>query len=103
MPLTLTRVHVTEKVPGSDQTRITRTNHYIRLYADSGPPCYIQNGHVYSEGGPLIEPEDYPEWFWPEVNKLSEPAKAAVEFTIPEDKVTVPIRNAPVGRHRPRR
>jgi hypothetical protein len=94
---------VTEKVPGSEATRITRTNHYVRVYADEGPPCYIQNGEVYSEGGPVIEPGDYPQWFWTEVSKLSPHALDAVGFTIPEDKVIVPIRNIPTGRQRGRK
>jgi hypothetical protein len=103
VPLTLTKVHVTEKIPNSDQTRITRTNHYVRLYADSGPPCYIQNGAVYSEGGPLIDEQDYPDWFWREVNKLSEAALQSVHFTIPADRVSVPDRNTPSIRQRIRK
>lgn len=103
MPLTLTKVHVTEKVPNSDQTRVTRTNHYVRLYADNGPPVYLQNGVVFSEGGPVVEPEDYPDWFWGEVSKLSEEALATVHFEIPDDKRIVPTRNIPTGRQRNRK
>ena len=103
MPLTLNKVHVTEKVPNTDQTRVTRTNHYVRLYAENGPPCYLQNGEVYSEGGPLIDPEDYPTWLWAEVNKLSPAALESAKFTIPDDKLAVPTRNEPTGRQRNRR
>jgi hypothetical protein len=103
MPLTLTKVHVAEKVPGSEATRITRTNHYVRVCADNGPPCYIQNGTVYGEGGPAIELDQYPEWFWVEVSKLSPHALEAVGFEIPEDKVVVPPRNISTGRQRNRR
>jgi hypothetical protein len=103
MPLTLTKVHVTEKVPNTDQSRVTRVNHYVRLYADNGPPCYLQNGEVYSEGGPLIDPPDYPTWLWGEINKLSPQALESVHFTIPEDRVVVPARNEPTGRQRNRR
>lgn len=103
MPLTLTRVHVAEKVPGSDQSRVTRTNHYIRVYAEDGPPMYIQNGSVYSEGGPLVDPEDYPTWFWTEASKCTEHALATVHFTIPDDKVVVPSRDTSAPKRRNRK
>ncbi len=89
MPLQLAGVHVSSRVPNSDEQRLVKTNHYVRIGSDQGPPIYIQGGEIYSEGGPLLDEKDIPDWFWPEVNKLNDHALRAVKFKIPEDKVGV--------------
>jgi len=85
MPLTL-RTHVTEKVPGSsNESRVIRTHHYIRVVSSGHPPLYIQDGQVFSEGGPLVD--EIPDWFWAEACKCTDDALRAVKFEIPLDKV----------------
>lgn len=85
MPLSL-RVHVTEKVPGSsNESRIVRTHHYIRVAANGSPPLYVQGGQIFSEGGPLVD--EVPDWFWVEICKCSDAALRAAGFEIPLDKV----------------
>jgi len=85
MPLTLTKVHVSEKIPGGEgQSRVVRTNHYIRVCAEGSTPLYIQNGAVYSEGGAYCD--NIPDWFWIEVNKLTAHALDSVNYQIPEGK-----------------
>ena len=84
MPLTL-RTHVTERVPGTlEQSRVVRTAHYVRIAAEGNPPLYIQGGAVYSEGGGLVD--EIPDWFWPEVNRLTPAALATVQYEVPNDK-----------------
>jgi len=69
MPLDLKAVHLYEKVPGTDQTRLVKTNPYVRLGRKDHPPIYVQGGQVYGEGGGPIEP--IPDWFGPEMERLS--------------------------------
>jgi hypothetical protein len=87
MPLQLSKVHLTEKISGTyNESRVIRTNHYIRVVAGNGPPLYIQGGEVFSEGGPLMEEKDIPDWFWVEVCKLSDSALKAVGYEMPLEK-----------------
>ena len=69
MPLDLKAVHLYEKVPGTDQTRLVKTNPYVRLGRKDHPPIYVQGGRVYGEGGGAIEP--LPDWFDGEMARLS--------------------------------
>ena len=69
MPLDLKAVHLYEKVPGTDQTRLVKTNPYVRLGRKDHPPIYVQGGQVYGEGGGPIEP--IPDWFAGEMARLS--------------------------------
>ena len=69
MPLDLKAVHLYEKVPGTDQTRLVKTNPYVRLGRKDHPPIYVQGGQVYGEGGGPIEP--IPDWFDAEMARLS--------------------------------
>jgi len=69
MPLDLKAVHLYEKVPGTDQTRLVKTNPYVRLGRKDHPPIFVQGGQVYGEGGGPIEP--IPDWFAGEMARLS--------------------------------
>lgn len=87
MPLQLTKVHVSERIPDShNASRIIRTNHYIRLGDGNNPPLYIQNGQVFSEGGPLVEESELPDWFWLAAQRCSADALAAVNFRVPDER-----------------
>jgi hypothetical protein len=87
VPLQLSRVHVTEKIQGThNETRVVRTNHYIRLADGNHPPLYIQGGQVFSEGGPLVAEEELPDWFWLAAQKCSPDALAAVGFRVPDER-----------------
>lgn len=68
MPLSL-KVHHHERVPGTQESRLTRLTPYLRLSHKEDPPVYIQGGAVYSEGGPALE--TLPDWFHAELAKLS--------------------------------
>lgn len=76
---------MTEKIPGTlEQSRVVRTHHYVRIAAEGNPPLYIQNGTVFAEGGGLVD--EIPDWFWPEVNKLTPAALHIVGYEVPQDK-----------------
>lgn len=72
------RVHEYTKVSGSQAVRLTKVTPYIRLSSGQGPPIFIQNGKLWSEGGPPIK--DIPDWFYDELAKISKTALAAVNY-----------------------
>lgn len=88
MPLTLTKVHVTERIPGSDVSRLVRTNHYVMLKSENEPPLFIQGGQIFSEGGPLVD--EIPEWFWIEASKLTPLAIKSCGLEVPPEKIVLP-------------
>lgn len=76
MPLTL-RVHDWKQV-GDGDVRIVSTKPFIRLFAQPGPPVFLQNGRVYYENGK--PPEKLPAWFEDELAKCGKRALADVGF-----------------------
>jgi len=97
MPLDLKAVQLYEKVPGTDQTRLVKTNPYVRLGRKDHPPIYVQGGQVYGEGGGPIEP--LPDWFDGEMARLSPKVRdeigwregTAATLTADDGKVTVTV------------
>lgn len=67
MPFSL-RPHAYTKIPGTDLTRITNTNDYIRIVSH-GKTFFIQSGAVWTEDS--VEHKDPPKWFWDEAKKCS--------------------------------
>lgn len=92
MPLSL-KVHHFEKIPGSQNSRLTQVTPYLRLSRGQEPPVYVQGGQVWSEGGadPL---EQLPDWFGEEVAKASPAALKEVGWGVKEP-VTVPVPATP--------
>lgn len=77
--LELRGVHVFTKAPGTRQFQLTKTNPYMRLAC--GPEVlFIQNGTVFSEGGPPLK--ELPGWFEGELNKCSNSALAECGWKI---------------------
>lgn len=72
------RVHEYGKVPNSPFTKIIKSNHYIRLSHQGQPPIYIQNGHLWSEGGDRIT--NPPEWFHEQIKSVDKKQLAAVKY-----------------------
>jgi len=71
MAFTLT-VHEYQRVPGSLEVRLVRTNPYLALtkkVGDSAEMLFIQSGQVWSAGGVPIE--NLPDWFAEELAKCS--------------------------------
>lgn len=75
MPLSL-KVQHHERVPGTQESRLTRTTPYLRISHGQDAPIYIQGGVAYGEGGPAIE--TLPDWFHAELAKMSPAALAEV-------------------------
>ena len=71
--------HRVQKIPGTDQSRIIGSNHYMRL-SKEGTTLFLQSGNVYSEGGQRYKEGDLPEWFEDEVAKISPKAMADCGF-----------------------
>lgn len=69
MGLELSKVHDYQKVPGSMEVRLVKTRPYVRLCREGGPPLYVQEGRIYSEGGPEMDP--VPAWFWEEAGRVA--------------------------------
>lgn len=70
MGLELDRIQTFERVKGTMQVVLKKTNPAMRLRAGrANPPVYIQGGIVYGEGGDVIE--NLPPWFWTELKKAS--------------------------------
>lgn len=80
------KVHHYEKEKLSGQARLTKVKNYLRVSNDKGqPPVFIQNGKLYSQGGPEIKEDqlekDFP-WFKDrigEMKKTKEGKKALSE------------------------
>lgn len=70
MPLTLSP-HVMQTEPGTRRDRIVKVVPYICLNRDQGPPVFLQKGKIFSENGKEIKKEDYPNWFYEELDKLT--------------------------------
>ena len=100
--LQLNKVHDYRKMPGTDQTTLVGFNPYIRVNHEPGPPLFIQNGVVFSEGG---RPADHiPEWFWEAVRAMPPQARASVKFTLPEEAAQAPVEEeAPKTEELPKR
>ncbi len=94
MPFSL-RPHDYTKIPGTDLTRITSTNDYIRIVSH-GKTFFIQTGAVWTEDS--VEHKDPPKWFWEEAGKCSAEAlfKAGCDRKFLERAgVTVPAADTP--------
>ena len=65
------RVHELKRVPGTNQAVIVGKNPYVRIKKGDDPALYIQKGRVYSGGGPKVNLDTLPEWFWEEVDKMN--------------------------------
>jgi hypothetical protein len=77
MGLELAGVHVYEKVPGTtNETRLVKTNPYVRIGMKDHTPIFIQGGRFYSEGGPEVT--EFPVGFDAELAKLSPRVRAEV-------------------------
>lgn len=88
--LKLSKVHEYQRVPGTESdVRLVRMHPYIRIVTPQEPPLYIQDGMIFSEGGPQVADEDIPDAFWEEVSKTSPAQLEVVKFVIPESKRTV--------------
>jgi hypothetical protein len=74
------KVHEYTRVSGSQAVRLTKVTPYIRLVSGQGPPIFIQNGKLWSEGGPPIT--DIPNWFYDEIRKVSKEALADVKYVV---------------------
>ena len=70
--------HETERVKGTNVRRVTKIKPYIRLNAEKGPPIFIQEGTLYSEGGQVVK--EVPEWFDAELSKCSKTMLKMVKF-----------------------
>ena len=57
--------------PETSQPTLLRINPYVRLRQDDGPPLFLQGGQVYSEGGPLIPREEWPDWLVDAILRLN--------------------------------
>ena len=89
------RPHEYTKIPGTDLTRITTTNDYIRIVS-AGKTLFIQTGQVWSEDG--VAHKDPPQWLWDEAGKCTAEAlfKAGCNREFLERAgVTVPDTEAP--------
>jgi hypothetical protein len=90
MGLDLNAVHLYEKIPGTDQTRLVRMNPYVRIGRKDHPPIYVQAGQVYGEGGQPVDP--LPDWFGEEMSRLSPKVRNEIGWrdTIPGPKAEAP-------------
>lgn len=57
--------------PETSQPTLIRVTPYVRLREHDGPPLFLQGGQVYSEGGPLIPREEWPEWLPSAIARLN--------------------------------
>jgi len=57
--------------PETNQPVLTRIQAYVRVREGDSPPLFLQGGQVYSEGGPLIPAEDWPDWLEGHIKRLS--------------------------------
>jgi hypothetical protein len=80
MPLALDKVHEYQKIPGTSEVRLIRTQPYVRLTHENWPPIFIQGGQFYYQGGPPVTP--LPEWVAEEVARLSPACRAEVGLEV---------------------
>lgn len=76
MPLSLDRVHEYQRVPGTQDMRLIRTQPYVRITHGGDPPIFIQGGQFYYQGGTPVPA--LPEWLPDEIAHLSETVRAEV-------------------------
>jgi hypothetical protein len=96
-PLALDQVHQYQRLPGTLEVRLVRTNPYVRITNGGEPPLFVQGGVIYSEGGDVIT--DPPAWWAAEVLKLSPTVRAEVGLgPVP---VTQPAPATPVAAQKP--
>lgn len=81
--LALDKVHVLEKIPGSLQFRLTKTNPAMRL-ARKDDVVYLQGGKVFDQGGNLLAKEKQPGWLADEMKTCNPVALRECGFGMKE-------------------
>jgi hypothetical protein len=76
MTLSLDKVHDFQRIPGTLEVRLLKTQPYVRIVSGGEPPIFVQGGVLYSEGGQRVT--EIPDWFTQEVLKLSDTVRAEV-------------------------
>lgn len=79
--LELDRVHVIDKVPGTNNFRLTKVQPAMRL-CENGEIVWIQRGKLFDDGGQQMD--EAPEWFAKVVQKCSVSALAEVGYVKPK-------------------
>jgi hypothetical protein len=57
---------------------MVRSQPYTRLNAGEGPPVFIQAGQFFSEGGPVLKPDEVPDWLDEEIARMTPGARQEV-------------------------
>lgn len=68
---------------------LTRQRPYVRVFAESGPPVFIQGGQFYTEGGQEIPEAELPDWVWDEIGRMSETAKQEAGISKKSDRNSI--------------
>lgn len=96
--LQLNKVHEYQHVPGTEsEVRLVRMHPYVRIVTAGQPPLFVQDGMIFSEGGPVVPHDEIPDEFWAEISKTSAAQLEVVKFTIPDGKKVVQSLNDQTG------
>lgn len=83
--------------------RLQKLTPYIRLCEGEGPPVYLQDGQVWSEGGTdALPPDDLPRWFPEALARLTVAARQSVGFRLESDPA-LPVAPEPEPLRPPKR
>jgi hypothetical protein len=80
MPATLKLKTHEVSVNKQGETLGTRVTPYIRLYAEDGPPIFLQGGAYFYEGGEQVPDEAQPDWLFDMQKKCNPEALKACGF-----------------------
>lgn len=83
MGLDLKKVHETEQIKGTTESRLIRVHPTASLGRQGEPSIWIQDGGIYYESGELVK--EVPAWFWEDARKITPERRRQLGLRLPEE------------------
>lgn len=84
MALSITGVHVYERIPGRAEVRLVRTNPYTMFVRRGEPDILFQDGRFYDAGGQKVK--KVPDWVWEQAGMMKKSYRARIRLVLPSEK-----------------